>query len=316
MSAGDELTAGLTRPLRGWYDRAGVRVDPRRMLLIERELGRDFWPAHLAPVVAHPLVVARGERARQELLVQQLYQYLQFTANYELRVINRATEMIANGRSGVDVSLPVRLDAYKIYCDEGYHALYSVDVVHQVQQATGIAPRPPEFETFLRYLERIERDASPELRAVVVLLVVVVFETLITANLTQIPRDPNIVTLVRDIVTDHAEDEGRHHAFFSGFFSVLWGGLDADQRRVLGPLLPEMIVGPLQPPYETLRASLAAVGLDRDQCEQVLGESYPRPAVLRGIRETAKATIRLFQEHGVLDEPRTRERFVQTGLCP
>jgi hypothetical protein len=309
----DEV-ASITRALRRWYDRAGVRVDPRRILRDEHREGLHHWPPELTPFIDHPLVVERGAAARDELLVRQLYQYLQFTASYELRVINRATEIIANGRSGLQLPSAVRLDAYKIYVDEGYHALYSADVIHQVEAASGIEFRPFDFEAFLGYL-RDAQDAAPvTLRRVVAMLVVVVFETLITATLTQIPRQGNVISLVREIVTDHAEDEGRHHVFFSEFFSYLWGQLDARQRSAVGVLIPEFVARPLEPPRPALRDALAGVGLDRDQVEQVLEESYPRERTADAIRHTAKATLKLFGRHGLYDDPRTREAFVARGL--
>lgn len=303
----------LLRAMRHWYEQAGIRVDPRRMLDVELQAGRNYWPPNLAPHVTHPLVERLGTGVRQELLVRQLYQYLQFTANYELRVINRATEMIANNRSGLPLSTEARLDAYKIYTDEGYHALYSTDMIRQVERTTGIAFREYDFDRFVRYLDDLEGQA-PDLRAVVQMLVVVVFETLITGTLTQIPKDGNVVEAVRDIVTDHAEDEGRHHAFFSCFFPILWGGLSPGQRTQVGRLVPQMIVRPLEPPAAVIRASLEGAGLGRDEVVQVLAESYPRDAVMAGVRRTAKSTLRLFGNHGLYDDPEVRHAFDAAGL--
>ncbi len=303
----------LLRAMRHWYDQAGIRVDPRRILEVELQAGRNYWPPNLAPHVTHPVLDQLSGQARQELLIRQLYQYLQFTANYELSVINRATGMIANNRSGIPLSTQVRLDAHKIYTDEGYHALYSSDMIRQVERTTGVRFHEYDFDRFVRYLDELEQQ-TPELRSVVQMLVVVVFETLITGTLTQIPKDGNVVEAVRDIVTDHAEDEGRHHAFFSGFFPLLWGTLDARQRTQLGRLVPQMIVRPLEPPEAVIRASLERAGLGRDEVEQVVTESYPRDAVMAGIRRTARSTLRLFGNHGLYDDREVRHAFDAAGL--
>ena len=146
------------------------------------------------------------------------------------------------------------------------------------------------------------------------MLVVIVFETFITGTLTQIPRDPNVISLVREIVTDHAQDEGRHHAFFSSFFSKLWGQLDDRQRRALGPLLPDMIVRPLEPPVSAIGDALNDIGLTRDEAGRVLEESYPREEVMAGIRRSAKATLRLFERHELYEHERTHEAFASRGL--
>jgi hypothetical protein len=310
----DHEVAAITKALRSWYDRAGVRVDPRRLMREEHRDGLEYWPAALARFVEHPLVAGRGPAVRDELLVRQLYQYLQFTANYELRVINRSTELIANGRSGLDLPAPVRLDAYKIYVDEGYHALYSFDVIAQVEQASRIKHRPFDFDATLRHLHDAQ-DALPRgLRTTAALLVVIVFETLITATLTQIPRSGEVISLVREVVRDHAQDEGCHHAYFSKFFGYLWGQLTPRDRRRLGPLLAEFVVRPLQPQLDPLRDALAVAGLPRDEAEAVLADSFPADETAGAIRSTARSTLRLFGRHGLYDDPGTRAAFEARGL--
>jgi hypothetical protein len=307
-------TAAITKALRSWYERAGVRVDPRRMMREEHREGLHYWPPALAGFVAHPQVVQRGKAVSDELLVRQLYQYLQFTANYEMRVINRATELIANGRSGLDLPASVRHDAYKIYCDEGYHAMYSFDVIAQVEQASGIEHRPFDFDATLRYLQVAQDTAPARLRTTVTLLVVIVFETLITATLTQIPRSGDVISLVREVVRDHAQDEGCHHAFFAKFFGYLWGQLSPKDRTILGPLLAEFIVRPLEPRLDTLRDSLAVAGLSGDATEEVVHDCFPAQQTRDTIRATAKSTLRLFARHGLYDDPGTREAFEARGL--
>lgn len=309
-----ELGIPASRAMRQWYERAGVRVDPRRTLESDGLDGKHYWPPDLAPFVSHPLVVERGAALRDELLIRQLYQYLCFTANYESRVINPGTEMIANGRSGFDLPADMMLDAYKIYCDEGYHALYSFDVIRQVEAATGVPYRPYDVESLLADIGGIVARARSELRGVASLLVVVVFETLVTATLTQIPGDPNIVPLVREIVTDHARDEGRHHAFFSSVFPMIWGQLGHTDRCRLGVLLPEMIVRPLEPPQSGIRASLELAGMAPAEIDQVLIDSYPADATRESIRRTARATLRLFEHHDVYDDACVREAFIRQGL--
>lgn len=310
-----EVTA-MTRALRTWYDAAGVRVDPRRVLRDERREGADYWPPHLAPLVEHPAVRALGDGAREEILVRHLFQYLDLTAHYELQVVNRASEMLANGRSGLYLPAAVRLDAYKIYVDEGYHALYSRDLIFQVEAASEIPHIPMDFEKYMSFLRRAQERVPADMRDMVMLLVVVVFETLVTATLTQIPKQRTVISTVRELVTDHAEDEARHSVFYGELFGYLWGQLSPRQRRLLGPLIPAFIVGPLAPPAEALREWLSHVGVDRRDVDDVIGESYPHTDVQAGMARTARATLRLFGKYGLYDDPRTREAFAAHGLLP
>jgi len=84
----------------------------------------------------------------------------------------------------------------------------------------------------------------------------------------------------------------------------------------MGLYLPDLIVRSLWPPVEPARQALAAGGFTEPQVQQIIAESYDRPAVLRGIRAASAKTVRLFQAHGLLDLPDVRQRFADAGLLP
>ncbi len=101
-----------------------------------------------------------------------------------MRIVNRAAELIATGRCGLDLLARVRLAALKVYCDEGYHALYSLDIANQVATATGIPIPPCDYGG------------------------------LVGQVINEVPNDSSVVSTIREITRDHARDEGRHHRFF------------------------------------------------------------------------------------------------------
>jgi hypothetical protein len=304
----------MKSPLEGWHDKAGVRVDPRRVLGAEVADGRTLFPEKLIPYLAHPHMRSLDPDEHRRVVARHLYQYLQFTTHFETRVVNRATERIANGTTGLDLDPSVRLDAYKIYCDEAYHALYSYDVVAQVEEATRIEVPDYDFTPFLNRLDDVGRHAMPEETLLVQLLQVVVFETLVTALLKDIPNDPRVVDVVRETVRDHAEDEGRHHIYFSRFFKELWTDLGTGMRRKTAHCLPELIHRSLAPDLAPVRRSLELTSLAREEIDAVLADCYPAARVSAGIRTSARHSIRLFESVGVLDIPGAREAFECAGL--
>ncbi|MET9549245.1 diiron oxygenase [Streptomyces sp. NPDC006627] len=301
---------------RDWYERAGVRSGPRRRLAEELGTRRAFFPPALVPYLNHPRVVALGETRQRELLARHLFQYLDFTAQFETRVVNRATERIAGNRCGVETDVAVRLDAYRIYCDEGYHSLYSLDVIQQVAAASDVTPLAYDFGPFLQQLDAIGTEALPYEPALAQLLQVVVFETLITAVLNDIPKDPDVLTVVRDIVRDHAKDEGWHHVFFARFFRELWAQESAGSRGRIARCLPGLIRCSLLPDLRPVRASLAAAGLAPPAVEEVVHDSYPSVSVDQGIRKASRHAVRLFQEVGAMAVPGGAEAFEAAGLLP
>lgn len=298
-----------------WWDVAGVRTQPRRMHDPVGPDGMQWFPASLVPLARHPVLADLPPAATHQLLARHLLDYLQFTADFEVRVVNVATHLLATGQSGFDLTAAARKEALQIYCDEAFHALSSVDVIAQVEAAAGIAHRVGRFERFVERLDRTVEAAPPELRNVARILLVVVFETLVTATLTAVPDDPGVVPIVRQIVADHAHDERRHHAYFARLFPQLWAELSGPAREKLAPLLPDMILRCLEPDLLARQLMLEAVGVPSRQARAAVEECYPRPAVVADIRATAAATIHLFERHGLLEHAATYDAFARAGLA-
>jgi P-aminobenzoate N-oxygenase AurF len=296
-----------------WDELASVRSSPRR-LLADPASDQLFFPPELVPAAAHPLTAELGEEARRALLVHRLYQYLEFTVELEDTAVIPVASKIARGRAGVELPEEMRMDAFKIATDEAWHAQFSYDMVAQVQAATGV-PRPAgEPPQFARRLADIGAQLDPDLRGIDDILFAVVSETLISAILSDLPNDRRLPLAVRELVADHAADEGKHHAFFRSLLEFLWPALSVGQRRRIGPWLPELVYAFLEPDYTATALSLAGVGLPSAVIEQVLHEAYPKAAVRRSVADAARSTIRYFRAVGALDEPETLEAFAAAGL--
>lgn len=300
--------------LEEWDGRAAVRAKPRRMLRAEEASGKVFFPPELVPIACHPNVVALGPEVRRDVLVRHLYTYLDFTTLLEHDVVNIVAHRIAHRQIGADFPAAMLFDAYKLYCDEAYHALFSEDLKLQVAGATGIVPDERGTPSFLRRLRSIQASVSSDMRSLVEVFFTIVSETLISATLSDIPRASNVVTAVRELVADHAEDEGRHHAYFSSVLRALWPQLSMAQQLELGPLLPEFVLGFLEPDLAAARRLLQRYDLGSDEIDRVVHEAYPTHTVQTGVRQAAGATLRLFEHTGVLEHPSIAEAFRERGL--
>jgi hypothetical protein len=207
-------------------------------------------------------------------------------------------------------------DAYKIYTDEAWHAQFSDDLGRQVAMKTGVGPSVFEEPNFFRKLKAFQLDLVPDEQRLVMIFFTIVSETLISAILDDIPQDPRVVMAVRELVEDHAQDEGRHHAYFNRLLEFTWPRLNKTQRALIGPLLPEMILAFLEPDFVAIAGNLRACGLSAEQIDQVMTESYPPATVSAGIRAASKATLRHFERVGVVEDPRTAEALEASRLWP
>jgi hypothetical protein len=302
------------RKLRHWDTRSSVRVKPRRLLRDEEAMGRVYFSPELVPIAEHPLVRRFGPEAVRQLQVRQLYRYLDFTTQLELEVVNTVAKEIALGKAGVELPDVMREDAFKLCTDEAHHAYFSEDMKRQALASTGITPVEEGTPSFLVRLRGLQADLPSEMVSMSELLFTVVSETLISSILAEIPKDPRVVTAVRQVVEDHAEDEGRHSAYFSQLFGCFWPHVTGAQRTALGPQLPHYILAFLEPDRSATRRALARLPLEDDEIEAVIDQTYPAATVASNARDAARVTLHLFENHGVLDDPRIGDEFRACGL--
>jgi hypothetical protein len=213
FSMGIQMIAPIVGKLQNWDTKAAVRAKPRRLVLQDEEsMGKVYFSPELVPIGQHPLVRQFGREAVREMQVRHLYRYLDFTTQLELEVIIAVAKDIALGKLGLDLPDVMREDAFKLCTDEAHHAYFSDDIRRQVVAATGFEPDRLAAPFFLKRLRAIQKTLPSEMVPLSELLFTVISEALISSILAQIPKDERVVTAVRQIVADHAEDEGRYSA--------------------------------------------------------------------------------------------------------
>jgi hypothetical protein len=297
-----------------WYEQASIRVKSRRVISEDNLEGKVFFPPELFPVISHPLIQKRGEDIIQKLLIYRLYSYLDFTENLELQIVNPVAYKIAHNQLNIDIPREKKLEAYKIYVDEAYHALFSVDIKTQVEQVTGIASLDLGTLNFLQRLSYIQESVDSNLQELIKVFWTIISETLITGILADIPKNKNIVTPVREMILDHAQDESRHHVYFASLLEIVWFQLQPKYRSIIGPLLPEIIFAFLEPDITVIKYCLEAVGLESHEIDMVIKESYSRIDVVLGIRKASNVTLKYFERNGIFEDPYTAEAFIKSGL--
>jgi P-aminobenzoate N-oxygenase AurF len=303
----------IASKLHRWDEKASVRVKPRRLLGAGASDKLLFSP-ELVPILAHPLVRALGPEAARVLIAGHLDRYLEFTTQLELEVISGVSADIALGKLGVPLPDVMRQDAFKLCTDEAHHACVADDLRRQLRTADEICAIRDREPTFLRRLREIQERFPAGLRPLCRALFAVVSETLISGTLSCVPKDERVMMVVREVLQDHAEDEGRHSAFFSQFFGFVWHRLDGSLREELGPLIAEFIILFLEPEFEAIGRSLSVIPLGEEAIRCVIEETYPADRVAAGIRQAATATLRLVEQNGLMGEPRIAEAFHRRGL--
>jgi hypothetical protein len=309
----EDKAAEIEEVLAEWHREARVRKRERRELVPEP--GKLYYKPELVPHANHPLVLQLGPKAHEDLLVQNLYAFSNFTEHSEASLVIPVSVDVSLGRLGLKLPDHLIAGALTVKADEGDHDLYTFDSEKQVERITGIVPATHgETPGALAALAGILAGLPGEDRALARLLYAVCLETIITGTLTGVPKDDRVVTAVRQNFDDHAADERRHHVYFAALFRAAWPQLSRRAQETLGPLLPRFLRLLLDPDVPAIRRALKTLPLSEADVEQVIAESYPRTEAGPSARASAKATLRLFKETGVLDLAPAREAFDELGL--
>ena len=159
----------------------------------------------------------------------------------------------------------------------------SYDFMMDIAERTAMPVRLPALPHFARRLRAIMRTVAPDQRTLYTLMFSIVSETLISATLASLPADRHLLPAVRAIAADHAQDEGRHHAYFRTLLVHLWSALDKETRSQIAARVPELIFAFLEPDLTATTFALADTGLDDKLIDQVIHESYPRAEVVADV---------------------------------
>jgi hypothetical protein len=297
-----------------WDHRASVRAKPRAVISPDEAADRLYFTPELVPAVQHPLVARLGPSTLRDLLVHHLYLHLCFTVTLEHDVVGPVARRIASRVPNLTLPGEMIFDAHRLYCDETYHALFCADLARQVQALTRIEPVRAAPPPFLRRLRMIERSGLAGTLPLLRTFFAIVSETLISSTLSRVPHDGRVIAAIRQTLRHHADDEGRHHAYFASVFPYLWRSLAARQRVAVGMMLPQFIFSFLEPDHFALKCLLLKYGLTNDEAEAVRAEAYPVAQSLAEARQAARATLRLFEAHGVFNDAAIADAFRTTGL--
>ena len=266
------------------------------------------------PGIGHQLVDKLGNDAARHLMMRKLESYNAFTEKLEYRAVMAAAIKIAQNPQAFGLSEQAGGEARLIVTDESHHAYVAIELIKRIPGFSELPLLTPSQPHFLSGLEELERSLPTEFADDLLIAFVSISETLITSILRRIPRDPRVVSAVRNTVRDHCIDEARHHSYFVYVVHQHWASSTLDRREILGPLYARLIRLFLDPDVDLCRAWLVEAGIDPNDASIILRDYYSPERVAASVRADSFPTLKLMQRVGVLDHPKARPAFVEQKL--
>lgn len=204
---------------KSWENNASVRSEPSRVPSIENFLFSEAF----VPVLKSNALRETSPDKKKALRAAALFRFLNFTHKLELLVVNTVTLNIALGRYDFRLTDETRLDAHRLYVDEGYHAYFSFQAMQAMQTQTSMIPlieKTPEFIIQLKV--KTESEINPRRKTLIQLFFVIASEMLITSTLHEAQNLHDMDPALGQMIRDHARDETRHHVFYRSMLLHIW----------------------------------------------------------------------------------------------
>ncbi|MEO1765043.1 MAG: diiron oxygenase [Cyanobacteria bacterium J06629_18] len=280
-----------------WNEKSWIRSKPMRQ---DEIVGLPFSP-NLVPLANHS-AISQDNNLWMTVLAYRLLAHLQFTTLLELNHVNPVCSVLSLGSAPIDLNVQQRNDALKIYCDEGGHALFvelfSTQVIETFSLGDSVLGRPIFEKVIETIIAENQTILSPDL---IKLFFVTISETLVTKVLKQVPSDPKVANVVRDVIGDHAADEALHGAYFQALFPLLWQNLSSLEKQEMIKILPRLVWAFLGPDYDVEYNVLKSLNFTDVDAKGILQEVFVPNEVASGVKQAASPTLRMFEKAGVFE---------------
>ncbi|WP_162576017.1 diiron oxygenase [Variovorax sp. PBL-H6] len=269
----------------------------------------NYFSPHLVRLNAHPLVFGKGEPVIKALQRRHLYRYLAATEAIEIEMVNPALQFVMSS----NIAPEFVLDAYKVYTDEGFHALMCMDLRNNISNG--------EMPYLLRYrssaldrtLALVKTGTEPDAQ-LILLAIACVNETMIASSLSQ-ATDYTVFAALRELVMAHARDEAAHNIYFTELMVDFFPRLSAREQRLLIDLMPDIFNSLHLSDKTGAENDLRAQGFSESEIQIILGETFNGEVDHEGVRRVCRSSLRMLSRCGLLDIPQAQEAFAEKGLA-
>src|SRR3990167_4927750 len=307
--------------LDNWDSVSSVRSKPNKYQMtsehLDAELNERRWfIKEGVPILEHPLLKGMDRECEQYLLGRFLLQFLEYGTILEHEFVNTILADRGLGESGVHIPDRMRVDAFKIYTDEAYHAQFNMEATQQIRDYIGMPVSeawPLQNSRLIGLRKLIPQNKSRE-NFLVRFGIVVASETIAPKELTETMKGI-VIEPIYNLFVDHAEDEKKHCMYFSALFEVVWNYLSDDEKQYLGLIFPKILKSFVDINKVALFDALAKIGVDKQSAKMIIDDSYPEDFCVKRALSVASSTFFNLERLGVYSISGVRDAFKAEGFA-
>jgi len=253
-----------------WHTTSAIRQFRYEDIINDGIQGHLPFSPSLVPISGHPLVKEKG--VQEKILYRCMTEYMLFTTYLEILLINPSLTFLIFGDHNFNLDDCIYTDAMKIYCDEGYHALFSLETFTHVDIPYYKGIREIKKPNSIQRVFNIINNLDKTRRGVALLSFAMVSETMVTNSLLSAMKDETVAASVRSIISAHAEDEGKHQAFFMRVYPLIWHQLPENEKNELGSIFRNFAESFVEPDWDFYSAVLQESSFDKAEVNLIISD--------------------------------------------
>jgi hypothetical protein len=212
--------------------------------------------------------------SKKFIMGTQLLEFVIKTTRFEIEYVNKVASKLALGDLNFNIPQVMKLDALKIYTDEGYHAYFSQKIADQIIEYYGVKDDLIPFtNNFFNNLDYILHRGSTSDKDLALLACVIVSESMIVSDIASEMKDV-VYEPIRLMFKNHMIDEAFHGKYFLTLFNMIWQQLSDAERIIFADYICEFITIFGKPRTDIYKYSLKVLGFDDNKINSIINEMY------------------------------------------
>ncbi|MCB4389459.1 diiron oxygenase [Synechococcus sp. MU1617] len=302
-----------------WDSTSSVRSNPNTydLNLAANSASSKTW--HLSGysgILSLPLFADLSEDDINYVMGLQLLEFVTKQARFEIECVNKVAQDLAFGNYTYVISDEFKLDALKIYTDEGYHSYFTKKLANQIIAHFKLPEHEISSVVNIHFskISQIGSQFDKKYSYLSDLAIVFVAENQIVADISSemksVVHEP-IVSMFKD----HLVDEVFHAKYFAELLPILWGQMTDYEQTVLGINICESMIVLGKPRTDIYYVSLAKLGFAEEVIRDAIDLKYNNDEWNRvRLKDRMKPTIDLLSSVGVFQHDLVKSTFQQKGL--
>jgi hypothetical protein len=300
-----------------WNEFSGVRSDSETYdLNISKNQKNPKLSWHLktySGILTHSDLINLSDEKVEYVKGIQLLEFVLKQTVFEVDCVNYVASKIAHDKYKFKLTQKLKLDALKIYTDEGYHAYYTQKVAQQIANYYDVNTDDLQkyiSDYYLKIDELVGRY-GPEYKDLCMLAFVISGENQIVSDISEQMRGV-VYEPIRNMFRNHMKDEVFHAHFFTQIFKEAWPQLNDIEKEYMGLTFLESMKILGLPRTDIYYYSLSKIGYSNEQISKYINDIYNTLEWKEvRIRDRMLPTIELLKNSNVFEIKSLKEKFVE-----